>query len=122
MSNMNVDIFPSNIVMVPVDHPKALEDLNPSSRLEDALHLNTTRVVIMQGHLMIASDMPEGPQVIFSEDVQMDTLVSDSTGGRVVTASGKRLAWVKDTACGCGSRLRSWRPYKHLGSSTNPGV
>ena len=36
------------------------------------------------------------------------------------TVSGKRFAFKKDTNCGCGSRLRSWNPYKTLSSIKDP--
>jgi hypothetical protein len=30
---------------------------------------------------------------------------------RVITETGKLIAFKKDDNCGCGSRLRSWSPY-----------
>ncbi len=115
-----VDIFPATIVLLPADNAMAASALSPASPVSDGVNLNTIRLVVMGGQVLLAQDSPSGPQVVFSEAVDMDSLHKDSSGGYLTTVSGRKLAWNKDSSCGCGSRLRSWRPYKHVGSTSTP--
>lgn len=118
--SVRLDIFPTIMVLVPADHELSAQELNPSSAVAGGVNLNTTRIVILNDRIMIAKDAPEGPQVVFAEGIDVSSLHSERTAGYVTTLSGKKLSWVKDTTCGCGSRLRSWRPYKHVGSTADP--
>jgi hypothetical protein len=62
---------------------------------------------------MVAVDSPEGAKVIFQEEYV--TFEKDLKGeSKIVTKSGKMLAFKRDTNCGCGSRLRSWNPTRTL--------
>ena len=118
--SVRLDIFPTIMVLVPADHELSAEELNPNSATPGGVNLTTTRIVILNDRIMIAKDAQEGPQVVFAESVDLSSLHADRTKGYVTTLSGKKIGWVKDTACGCGSRLRSWRPYKHVGSTADP--
>lgn len=118
--SVRVDVFPSIMVLVPADHELDASELHPNSATPGGVNLTTTRIVILNDRIMIARDAAEGPQVVFAEGIDTSSLHSERNSGYVTTLSGKKLAWVKDTACGCGSRLRSWRPYKHVGSTADP--
>ena len=118
--SVRVDIFPTIMVLVPADHELDAQQLNPHTATPGGVNLNTTRIVVMNDRIMVAKDAQEGPQVVFAEGIDPSSLHADRNGGYVTTLSGKKLSWVKDTACGCGSRLRSWRPYKHVGSIADP--
>lgn len=115
-----VDVFPSLLVLVPADHEAEAASLNPSESIEGGVNLDTTRIVVLNNRILIAKDSAAGPQVVFAEGIDPDSLNSTRTSGYVTTLSGKKLSWLKDTQCGCGSRLRSWRPYKHVTSIADP--
>ncbi len=71
------------------------------------------RIVIDEDLIMVAVDSPEGARVIFQEEYV--TFEKDLKGeSKIVTKSGKMLAFKRDTNCGCGSRLRSWNPTRTL--------
>lgn len=71
------------------------------------------RVVIDDDLIIVAVDSPEGARIIFQEEY--DTFVKDLKGeSKILTKSGKMLAFKRDTNCGCGSRLRSWNPTRTL--------
>jgi hypothetical protein len=57
--------------------------------------------------------------IVFQEKYSKDELLGPEGSKKtykLTTESGKMLAFQKDTNCGCGSRLRSWNPYKTLTS------
>lgn len=108
------------IALTPADHETPVEDLNPAVAISGGVNLNTTRVVVLKNRVWVVRDDPKGPQVVFAEDIEPTSLHKESNKGYLTTISGKKLAWIKDNACGCGSRLRSWRPYKHVGSVADP--
>jgi hypothetical protein len=64
--------------------------------------------------ITVASDSPNGPQVVF----QQKYVEMTENGGvyRLSTLDGKMIAFEKDSNCGCGSRLRSWNPYRTIQS------
>ena len=71
------------------------------------------RVVIYNDQIIVAVDSPEGARIIFQEEY--DTFLKDLKGeSKILTKSGKMLAFKRDTNCGCGSRLRSWNPTRTL--------
>lgn len=71
------------------------------------------RIVIDEDLIIVAVDSPEGARVIFQEEYV--TFEKDLKGeSKIVTKSGKMLAFKRDTNCGCGSRLRSWNPTRTL--------
>ena len=114
------DMFPANAVMVPADHETAAADLNPTQRVSGGVNLSVTRIVVMNNRVWVVKDSPNGAVVAFAENIDPTSIHSDRFGGYLATASGKKLAWTKDESCGCGSRLRSWRPYKHSNSIYDP--
>lgn len=116
-----LDVFPAHLQLTPAGH---LEDVNvlnanPPTKDPDIYYLGTTRVVLTQDTITVAQDAPQGAMIVFQEKYSKDQLLGPEGAQktyRLTTESGKMLAFQKDTNCGCGSRLRSWNPYKTLTS------
>ena len=117
------DTFPATFVITTADFETPVEELKSRPPTPGAAAVPITRVVVSEDRVIVATDSAAGPQIIFSEQIDPAAHVkgTTTTDSYLTTVSGKKLAWRKDTACGCGSRLRSWRPFKHMGSSKDPG-
>jgi hypothetical protein len=120
---IEVDIFPAHFQVAPADVFTDVSTLNSHPRQQGAFYVGTTRVLIMnvEGNqiVLVAQDSPEGAQIIFREKIAELQEPNDGTY-RLITVSGKALAFSKDTNCGCGSRLRSWNPYRTMNSIKDP--
>lgn len=116
------DVFPATLVVTAPDFPTEVHDLSSRPPTEGAAYLAVTRVVVTENRVLVAVDDVAGPKVVFSEDIAPNTHYKGSAhqDSYVVTATGKKLAWRKDASCGCGSRLRSWRPFKYMSSIKDP--
>ena len=128
---IEVDIFPAHFQVAPANVFTDVSTLNSHPRQQGAFYVGTTRVLIMnvdsEQVVVVAQDSPEGAQIIFKEKVasliappQEESKKSDLGTYRLITVSGKTLAFSKDTNCGCGSRLRSWNPYRTIQSIKDP--
>lgn len=117
------DAFPATLVVTAPDFPVPVEDLRSSPPTPETAFLNITRVVVSHDRVIVAVDHVDGPQVVFSEGIDPEShhRGSNHIDSYVTTLTGKKLAWKRDPQCGCGSRLRSWRPFKIMGSSKDPG-
>lgn len=84
----------------------------------------TARVIISANpdRITIAQDGPQGPEVVFQESYDPASYFRNLLNTRTTTAgtesylttlSGKQIAFLRDSSCGCGSRLKSWNPYKN---------
>lgn len=118
-----VDIFPAHVQVAPPNVFTDVHTLNSYPHQEGAFYVGTTRVILMdveaQKVVLVAQDSPQGAQIVFKEKI--DTFIDQIDGTyRLITVSGKTLAFSKDTNCGCGSRLRSWNPYKTVNSMKDP--
>lgn len=115
------DVFPAHFSAAPANSLRDVFQLEPISRLPGTFYVATTRVIVSETHITVASDAPEGPQIVFHE-TYLSYFPADSQSGvyRVLTTSGKMLAFQKDNSCGCGSRLRAWNPYRTLQSIMDP--
>jgi hypothetical protein len=113
------DIFPAHASVAPASYVGELVAHPP---IDGTAYLQTSRVIIFALQdvqvLMIAQDTPDGAQVVFQERIAEFDIDDVQYFG--TTVSGKRFAFKKDTNCGCGSRLRSWNPYKTLSSIKDP--
>jgi hypothetical protein len=110
MLNNKIDTFPAIAVVAPADSVQDLATMTTSLPIPDgAKRLDRLRVVILDQKIMIATDSPQGPQLIFREAIT--EILVEGKLVRVKTESGKAVAFTKDSNCGCGSRLRSWNPY-----------
>jgi hypothetical protein len=71
--------------------------------------LDRCRVAVFNDQVLIAVDSPSGPNLVFKEAITFYEKFEKIH--RVITETGKLIAFKKDDNCGCGSRLRSWSPY-----------
>jgi hypothetical protein len=116
-----VDVFPAHFQLTPAGHLETIDVLNahPPTKDPDIYYLATTRVVLTEDTITVAQDSPQGAMIVFQEKYSKDALLGPEGHKKtykLTTESGKMLAFQKDTNCGCGSRLRSWNPYKTLTS------
>jgi hypothetical protein len=111
------DRFPCHLAAIAAGELEDIEQLKSYEPTPGSTYLETTRVILTDEHIMVAKDAPTGPQVVFREAYEAfypsDDIKKDA---RVLTKSGKMIAFKKDMGCGCGSRLRGWNPYKTLNS------
>jgi hypothetical protein len=115
------DLFPSHLLVVPAGFTTDVHTLQSHPPTSGGYYLQTNRIIVSDTHITVATDSPEGPSIIFNERyVSFEKSASQNTDSYVVTESGKMLVFKKDTNCGCGSRLRSWNPYRTLGSINDP--
>ena len=114
---IRADIFPAHLAVVPAGFTDDVTSLNSSPATKDAYYLATTRVIVTYEIIIVAQDSPTGAQIVFRERYNEFLPSPDKKSDyRVVTESGKMLAFKKDSNCGCGSRLRSWNAYKTIDS------
>lgn len=79
--------------------------------------LTICRVVQTNDSVIVVQDSGSGPITVF-EGTIIGTASWNGTDGSIDTTVGTRVEYTKDSACGCGSRLRSWNPYRNIVSST----
>lgn len=112
------DLFPAHVSAAPANLIPEPTEFTSLSTIEGTYQLDTARVIITQTHILIAQDTPSGAQIVFNEEYQnFYQSAAPNLDSVVVTKSLKVLAFKKDESCGCGSRLRSWNPYKTLYST-----
>jgi hypothetical protein len=122
MPQVRQDQFPSLIALAPQGVTTAAA-LSPIGTTAGARQVNTARIIVTESRVIIARDGAQGPELIFSEAYDPATYYKnpDRLGvSYLTTQSGTDIAFIKDTTCGCGSRLRSWNPYNTINSSKNP--
>lgn len=111
MPQIRADVFPS---ITTITAPDGI-----STR-----QVHTARIIATENRVLIAQDGPKGPELVFSQPYDPNSLQTPETRTGVYTLttdSGMTLSFYKDSACGCGSRLRSWNPFKgSLMSVKNP--
>ncbi len=111
------DIFPAHLAVVAPGVFEDVYDLRSNPPTKNAFYRSTTRVVVTDAAVFVAQDGPSGAQIIFQEKYELFLKAADSKSDyRIITNSGKMLAFQKDTNCGCGSRLRGWNAYKTISS------
>jgi hypothetical protein len=117
---VKVDLFPSHFSVTTSEVYENIMELTaqPIKRSNKVFYVSKTRVVLWSDEendfITVASDSPNGPQVVFQQKyVEM----TENEGiYRLLTLDGKMIAFEKDSNCGCGSRLRSWNPYRTIQS------
>jgi hypothetical protein len=123
MPQVRADTFPAIIAIAPAD--TAIDGtLTSSPASKGAFQVHSSRVIVTEDRVLIARDSSTGPELVFSERYDPASLQKSSKkteDSYLTTLSGKRLAFKRDDACGCGSRLRSWNPFSgSVMSSKNP--
>jgi hypothetical protein len=116
------DIFPADFSGAAADVLTDVNDLNPITTNDPRIaYVATTRIIVTETHVSVASDSPQGPSIVFHEPYAQFFPPKEKNGVyRAILKSGKFVAFQKDDACGCGTRLRSWNPYKTLNSINDP--
>lgn len=123
-NNMQVkqDTFPAIAAISPPNGLPSTE-INPTGGQPNTYQVHSARVIVTHDRVIIATDSASGPQTVFSEQIDPTSHYKnpDKRGtSYVTTLSGKGVAFQKDSSCGCGSRLRSWSPYRYMQSSEDP--
>jgi hypothetical protein len=117
MDRILLDRFPCHLVAVADGFTDDISTLKSYDPTAGAKYLEITRVILTENVVLVAKDGATGPQIVFQEKYETADISKDPTEDtRVTTVSGKMLVFKKDTACGCGSKLRGWNPYKTLNS------
>jgi hypothetical protein len=107
------DLFPSVLVAAAPGLVEDLDQIMVVPPTEGTFMVDKCRVVVDEDLVIVAVDSPEGAKVIFQEEY--DVFTKNRAGeSKILTKSGKMLAFKRDENCGCGSRLRSWNPTRTL--------
>lgn len=118
------DIFPAFVAVLPADDPTPLLEMKSGPlHPKQARQILTARVVVFNNRITIAIDGNDGPKIIFNQEVDPSTFQKapkPSQDSYIQTTKGIKIAYRKDENCGCGSRLRSWNPYRTLNSKNDP--
>jgi hypothetical protein len=116
------DIFPADFSGTAAGTFTDVALLNPITTNDPRVsYIATTRIIVTETHISVASDSPSGPNLVFHEPYAQFFPPTEKNGAyRAILKSGKFVAFQKDDACGCGTRLRSWNPYKTLNSINDP--
>lgn len=121
MPQIKADTFPALITIAPADYTDTVRTHSP---LPGSHQVNTARIIVTEDRVLVAIDSVNGPQMVFSEGYDPASLVKapkKADDSYLTTLSGKRIAFSKDESCGCGSRLRSWNPFRGIVmSNKNP--
>lgn len=110
------DVFPALFVLAGSDYRDPITS-NTSLNHPSVRRMDAVRIVVTNTHILVAQDSPHGPSLVFKEEIDPNTYKGAATKGddtTVTTIFGRRFAFRKDNSCGCGSRLRTWRPYDSL--------
>lgn len=113
--NIRADVFPALVSVTPAGEAIALTDVRSAPPSPGSFQVTIARVVITGNRIIIAQDKGDGPQVVFADEIDPTTYYknpSRTEDSYIQTVSGKKIAFKRDSACGCGSRLRSWNPYQ----------
>jgi hypothetical protein len=103
------DVFPALVWLAPPNSIGLDELTIPGNAPEGTRKVDRVRVVLLGDSILIAQDTPEGPKLVFREKFTHRHV--DGKLQAVLTESEKVVAFIKDSSCGCGSRLRGWNPY-----------
>lgn len=121
------DLFPAFVSVAPAAHPLPVSELVSAPPSPGARQIDSCRIVITvdPARVIVVMDFPSGPLVLlnapYDPDLSPAALQKSptrATDSHLTTSSGEKLAFRKDTECGCGSRLRSWSPYSVVPART----
>lgn len=118
------DVFPAFVAVLPAEDPTLLTDMTSGPLYpKQARQIITARVVVFNNRITIAIDGNDGPKVVFNQEIDPSSFIKapkPSQDSFIQTTKGIKIAYRKDENCGCGSRLRSWNPYRILQSKNDP--
>lgn len=118
MPTVLYDVFPALVAVAPaglLEDPTALES---SPNTPGSFQVHTARVIVTDTAILIARDGVAGPEVVFKQPIDPASFQKSAKRAEdsyITTLDGKTIAFKKDETCGCGSRLRSWNPFKTSG-------
>ena len=113
---IQADVFPAIATLADPGSLDDIETLLPRGGApKGSRKVDACRITVIDGLLLIAVDSPEGPRLVFKEKIEF--YEKKDRVHRVKTETGKYVAFGKDNNCGCGSRLRTWNPYKNIMTS-----
>lgn len=122
--SVRYDLFPAFVTFVSAEDPTTYTDLRSGPPFpKDARSYDKARVIVSDNSVMVAIDGESGPKIVFNEELEQNSFIRSGNRNQdsfLRTTSGRKLAFRRNDACGCGSRLRSWNPYRHLSSSKDP--
>lgn len=120
MPNIIQDVFPATVAIADPSLGLLASELSSQPVTKGAAPIMTARVIITDTEIVIARDTGTGPQIVFQQDIEPGSLYrapkNSKTDSYVTTVDGMHVAFRKDSTCGCGSRLRSWRPFRSAGN------
>lgn len=118
------DLFPAFIVFSASNETVPIEEMRSAPPYpKNAIQYDKARIVVMNGTVTVALDSEEGPKIVFRQPYEEASFIKSASNredSRLTTTNGTMLVFKKNDACGCGSRLRSWNPYRILGSTQDP--
>lgn len=123
MAQVLLDIFPATAIITAHELPAPIQDLRSAPATPGTHQINTARVIVTSDRVLIAVDGPTGPSLVFSQSYVPGSLFKnpDKSKDSYLTAeTGQAVVFRKDTVCGCGSRLRSWNPFRSVSSTKDP--
>lgn len=115
------DIFPAHLSVAPADYSDDIMSIKSKGNPDGVFYRDITRVVLVEDEkgltIWVAQDSPTGANIIFQERLaEYIKAEKPELDSRAKTVSGKIIAFCRDSNCGCGSRLKSWNPYRTLHS------
>jgi hypothetical protein len=120
------DFFPATIIAVPPNAVEDFKEVTTSVQVpKGGRYMERVRVIVMkddESHvLMVAADASGGPRLVFSERLSDLNWSGDKKlDSQALTRSGKIIAFKYVHGCSCGSRLRSFSPYRTMDSIKDP--
>ena len=118
------DLFPAFVTIAAPGEAASLDDVQSGPpRPTTARSFDKARVIVYTERIIIAVDGDQGPKIILDEAYPAGTFIRSgdrSTDSKLTTNLGFHIAFKRNDACGCGSRLRSWNPYRTLSSTKDP--
>ena len=115
------DLFPAYVVIATADFPTPIEEISSAPPTPGTAQITIARVVVSNTRIIVAQDGPQGPQIVYDEAIDPESHFKSASpltlDSYVTTATGVKIVFKKDTACGCGSRLRSWNPTGGISTS-----
>jgi hypothetical protein len=122
--SVKYDLFPAYITFLPAEDETTAQNMTSGPpNPKGARHLDRARVIVYQNKVLVAIDGDRGPQIVFRDTYEATDFFrskSREEDSYLTTTSGKKIAFRRNDSCACGSRLRSWNPYKSLNSTGDP--
>lgn len=118
------DLFPAFVNIAPPQDPTPLTEVSSGPpRPNTGRFYDKARVIVSSNMVTIAVDGDNGPKIVLQEKYASATFqksANRSQDSYLETLLGFKIAFKRNDACGCGSRLRSWNPYRTLNSKFDP--